>query len=78
MRAYVLAAVIALDVAMIAIIAARGEEPRRPTASELNQQLLENEARNYRQAVAQLSEANQKLQDQLVEAQKKCAPEPQK
>ncbi len=78
MRTYFIAAIIALDVAMIATIAARGEEPRRPTALDLNQQLLESEVRNYRQAVAQLSEANQKLQDQLVEAQKKCSPETQK
>ena len=72
MRALFIAAIIALDVGLVAVIAARGEEPRRPTAAELNQQLLENELRNYRQAVAQLSEQNQKLQDQLAEAQKKC------
>lgn len=72
MRAYFIAAVVVIDIVMIAVIAARGEEPRRPTALELNQQLLENEVRNYRQAVATLSEANQKLQDQLAEAQKKC------
>lgn len=75
-------AFIVVAVAVLIILAlswAHGQEaPKRPTAGDLQVQLLEQEVRNYRNSVAQLAEANQKLQDQLTEVQKKCPAEPAK
>lgn len=51
------------------------DQPQRPTAAQVNMQLLENDLRNYRSAAAQLSEQNQKLQDELAELNKKCPAE---
>jgi hypothetical protein len=48
------------------------EQPRRPTAAELNLQLLNSDLANYRNAAAQLSEKNQQLQDQIDNLTKRC------
>jgi hypothetical protein len=75
MRYYTLILVVtavAMNVVLLAVVVHGQEQPRRPTAAELNLQLLNGDLANYRSAAAQLSEKNQQLQDQLDEMKKRC------
>ena len=75
MRYYTLiivVAAVAMNITLLAIAVHGQEQPRRPSAAELNLQLLTSDLANYRNAAAQLSEKNQQLQDQLDEMKKRC------